>query len=263
MARFDSLPVEARLMIWRFAVPAVRPQRDPQVFRLTMDRVARAGDSQDIAPYHVLPVRGMKQQTARVRTMLSVHRESRAEALKYFPHVLTINDRTGAIIRFNRDVDLVLLEGLWYTSRRREPAAWEYDFLKKTSNYRIDDFNASIRHLGFGPGIGKFLHGYYDRDIWSVMMFLRTFTKLVAVYNCSYIDESTSNNLDWCTSDKANKWEVTKEPPLSILSWPDILRGMDQPAVNLFEIMIRLLLRESHKGRIPDPVLKSSHRKVC
>ncbi|KAI0157252.1 hypothetical protein GGR57DRAFT_61271 [Xylariaceae sp. FL1272] len=289
MAHFNTLPPELRLRIWGFVAPAVCPRRDAQVFELTLRIVTRpdneALDSDDEelygeetpydgVPYYVaLPgyrKNEMIMRTAGVRIMLSVHRESRAEALKYFPHALTIHDLTGAVIRFDRERDLVLLSAAppfhaLSTSPHQYYRHLDSMWFKQSRHYQIDNFTTSIRHLGFSNSLANLLRKgfeYQDDDIhfiWHIMMFLRPFTNLVAVYKLSDVKRLTNYELRWCASDKVNHWQTTDGFLSRVLCWPNLINntyyavtedtlhdGERDLPTNIFEIMTYLLLRESH-----------------
>ncbi|KAI1175169.1 hypothetical protein F4777DRAFT_551557 [Nemania sp. FL0916] len=203
MTGMSDLPIELRLMIWSL----VTAPYDPQVFHLEIEGLNPPEDG--AAPYQIRPGRFLRYSTADVRAMLSADRQCRAEALKWFPDTLTIDDETGATVRFNKERDMVFLNGYFGTG-----------WMESVRNHVIENFTTSIRHLGLGPRLDDFLQYYsrYPNDpnpptdpiepTWHVMKFLQPFKNLKHVYYC--IDENDYEedyDLRWCKSDKINRYE--------------------------------------------------------
>ncbi|KAI1120352.1 hypothetical protein F5Y10DRAFT_258613 [Nemania abortiva] len=189
-------------MIWSLvAAPC-----DPRVLALELE-IPKTSEN-GAAPYHIRPGRFLYDSTAGVRAMLSVDRQCRAEALKWFPDILTINDETGATIRFNKERDMVFLNGSFWT-----------DWMENGRTHVIENFTESIRHLGLGPPLDGFLHfhSHFPDDphppidpiepIWHVMKFLRPFKNLKLVYYCVDENDYEDYDLRWCASDKINHYE--------------------------------------------------------
>ncbi|KAI0165789.1 hypothetical protein GGR57DRAFT_512801 [Xylariaceae sp. FL1272] len=199
-AQFGRLPIELRFLIWSFVAPEVQPKRDPQVFALNL--IIPPGKEQ--APYHLRPISSLNTQTAGVRKMLSVHQESRAFALSLFPDALTVNDETGAIIRFDSDQDL------------------------DQSGYQIDNFSEVIQHLGLGPDLVEYINSYHYYQgaidpIWYTMKFLRSFENLDAVYySISALPRVPREELMFCVSHKAYRNVQTDGETPVVYCWPDL-----------------------------------------
>ncbi|KAI1332005.1 hypothetical protein F5Y16DRAFT_358308 [Xylariaceae sp. FL0255] len=220
-AKWSNLPAEMRLRIWGYFAPEVHRDRDPQIFSLTLTGTSR---SQDGIPYRISPSSALKKQTAAVRTMLSLHQESHAEAMKAFPDALIVDNVTGAMVRFQKHHDMVYLDGIfdveWMTS------SWDYTF---------DGFTDTVQHLGLGPKLDKFLtlQGTYSgkpiSPTWYLMKCLRPFKELGVVYYC--IDEQQHSSEDfelrWCASDKVNCHVQAGSEGLVIFCWPDLIHNED------------------------------------
>ncbi|KAH9905444.1 hypothetical protein F4778DRAFT_708657 [Xylariomycetidae sp. FL2044] len=222
------MSAELRLRIWGFVAPEVQFHRGPQVF--TLQLIIPDGPesgNENAPPYHIRPGPALKHQTRGVRTMLAVHQESRAEALKFFPDVLTIDDERGGIVRYDSDHDMVFLDGKF-------DAHW----MQKSSHYSIEGFTDSVQHLGLGPDLHKFLTFYVGPDVaksvnprWILMKFLRPFHCLGDVWWCveEHRDES-DYDMRWCASDKVNRyqqsWPMDDSDPAEkqaiIYCWPDL-----------------------------------------
>ncbi|KAI1115347.1 hypothetical protein F5Y14DRAFT_410970 [Nemania sp. NC0429] len=202
MGGFSDLPTKLRLMIWGLATAP----RDPQVFALQLE-IPKTTEN-GAAPYHIRPGRFLSYSTASVRAMLSADRQSRVEALKWFPDTLTVNDETGATVRFNRERDMVFLDGNFCIT-----------WMENVRAHVIENFTESIRHLGLGPRLDDFLLYYspFPDDphppidpldpIWHVMKFLSPFKKLKLVYHCVDENDYEDYDLRWCASDKINRYE--------------------------------------------------------
>ncbi|KAI1266010.1 hypothetical protein F5Y18DRAFT_426524 [Xylariaceae sp. FL1019] len=214
MPHFDDLSVELRLSIWRFAVPEVQPQRGPQVFALQISSSSEDNNN----PLSYPPWLRVENPDSG---------ESRSEALRWFPDVLTIDDEAGGTVRFNADRDLVLLDADFRTG-----------FMGRSWNYSIDYFTRSIRHLGFSRELYSFLYSsgrdkeIPDYPIWQLMKFLRPFQKLHSVYYCHDIRNFTLDNYEirWCASDKVNCFKTVEEDS-RLLCWPDLVEN-EEYAIN-------------------------------
>ena len=135
--RFNSLPPELRLKIWQYFCPELVSKSWMFQFQAVTQRRG---------PRHaeIWEAGSLAGDTERIRTVLSVDRDSRSWALKRFPDSLGIRGGRGAV-RFNKEVDVVHLEIV--------------------INYRIDslpsEFCQDVRYLstnqilfdpmGFGP----------------------------------------------------------------------------------------------------------------
>ncbi|CAJ2510082.1 Uu.00g059820.m01.CDS01 [Anthostomella pinea] len=230
-AQFSSLSTELCLHIWSFVAPEVHHGRAAQVFALQLI-IPNATETQawgaDVPPYHVRPGHVLKDQTAGLRTMLAVHRESRDEALRFFPDTLAVDEK-GGIVRYNSEHDMVFLDGKFN-------AHW----MERSWDYHLAGFTDSIQHLGLGPDLLKFLTFFvWDlskpvNPIWYLMRFLRPFNALDVVYYA--IEESrhaTHHALRWPAPDKMHrhlqvfsKAAVKPAEPSSVMyCWPDLIEN--------------------------------------
>ncbi|KAI1324006.1 hypothetical protein F5Y16DRAFT_402853 [Xylariaceae sp. FL0255] len=196
-------------MIWSLVVA----QREPQVIALKLEIPEDYEDG--TAPYHIRPGRLLYNSTENIRTMLSFNRQSRAAALQWLPDTLTINGEMGATVRFNKQRDLVFLEG-----------------------------HFGPRHLGFSRELDRSLsfNSHYPDDphppndpikpIWHVMKFLRPFQNLKHVYYC--IEETGYEDYDlrWCASNKTNRYEQSVlhgwDEHFIAFCWPNLIYDGDK-----------------------------------
>ncbi|KAI1758882.1 hypothetical protein GGR53DRAFT_197286 [Hypoxylon sp. FL1150] len=95
--QFMRLPPELRERVWEFFNPDLKM---PRVFRLLHI---------DKSPSELWESGFLDQQTAPARAMLATYSESRAIAMKHYPHILKIRGGRG-ILRFHGEKDVILLD---------------------------------------------------------------------------------------------------------------------------------------------------------
>ena len=229
--RFSALPPEIRIHIWR-AVAPVDPRRGPQVLAFEM-----CGPDGRKGRMSVRPCPSLVRQTAGVRAVLAVHQESRAEAVRAFPHVLGRYDSDRIVVRFDAERDVVLLD------RPHDSSSSSSTSASASSSSRQDEgrggpeisgvFSRQIRQLAVGPRFFDF-YRLSLKHPQSLMRFLKPFNRLTVVYyalDASVLEEASGS---WCTSagvhhfyqaetDEGNRKSPSRRQEV-LYCWPDLVR---------------------------------------
>lgn len=166
--RFCRLPPELRRRVWELFCPEIVTAA--RIFPLTMasPEKRREGRAQD----SFRPV--LCSVTLRMRRLLAVNQESRAIALQAAPDSLPIGVfrgemRTTGTVRFNRDRDIIILNGESLSRLRR----------------RCLDFTDSVKNLGVEAyPVGLRYETWRDRDIRTYRDALGRFPNLKRLYSC-------------------------------------------------------------------------------
>ncbi|KAK8073394.1 zinc finger domain-containing protein [Apiospora phragmitis] len=210
--RFFALPPEIRLLVWRCFAP-ICPGRGPQVLAFEAWRPdGRKGAKVAI------PCPSLVRQTASIRAVLAVNRESRFEALRAFPHTLGKYSCDKLAIRFDAERDVILLDKR--PKQECRPPIW---------GIPIQEFAEHIRQLAIGPH-------YFDKYRLNLrhprwlMRFLKLFERLVVVYyalDASVLEEASCA---WCVSTEVHQVykaeteasEKTLRRPEVLYCWPNL-----------------------------------------
>ncbi|KAF7562155.1 hypothetical protein G7046_g1993 [Stylonectria norvegica] len=216
---FCRLPYELRQRIWELFCPELRFK--PRVLDFTISPgTARHRDSTTPSAARIWTVHDgltLQDQTSNTRTILSVHQESRAMALRALPHTLSIDGGSGdAEIRFNRDADVILINGLRGAN--------------SDDIFHLPKFADEVKNVALG--------GWESSDRTSAEAFsnlVGNFGNLQSLFTCASSAAWRKKNLIWCTSDLANRFfsETFESEPgigedLEILyAWPDVYDHKD------------------------------------
>ncbi|KAK8102090.1 hypothetical protein PG984_015236 [Apiospora sp. TS-2023a] len=211
--RFSSLPPELRLQIWRYFAPIDR-RRAPHV--LAFELSLPPGRKQSI----VEPCPSLATQTAAIRAVLAVNRESRTEARKAYPHTMTLRDGT-LVVSFNRDLDVVLVDTV--DPEGQLLAGWEEG---------VRGFTDQVRQLAVGPRYFNQFRLFNMHPGW-LLGFLAPFGRLSVAYYALTACVLDDAECSWCVSDKVNSFyrsETTdkgKRPYRleAMYCWPNLLVG--------------------------------------
>ncbi|KAH7259458.1 uncharacterized protein BKA55DRAFT_562572 [Fusarium redolens] len=214
--QFGRLPSELRNTIWEFFCPELCARYRVLDFQISYG-TARHPDSASSFVWTVRDGIALGDQTKNLRTVFAVHKESRALATNAFPDSLSMDAGSGdATVRFNRNSDVVLMNGLIYSHGKML--------------FHLPGFASEIKHFALGgPNILDDLSGP------DVPGLLRQFTQL----ECFYVNVSSTDckksTLAWCTSDLINRYQTQtyeKQPGLGedlqfLWCWPDLQRHPD------------------------------------
>ncbi|KAF5685661.1 hypothetical protein FDENT_6132 [Fusarium denticulatum] len=214
--QFGRLPSELRNTIWELFCPELCARHRVLDFQISYGTALHP----DAASSFVWTVRdgiALGDQTKNLRAVFAVHKESRALATNAFPDSLSIDAGSGdATVRFNRNSDVVLMNGLSCAPGRMV--------------FHLPGFASEVKNFALGgPNILDDLSGP------DVPALLRQFTQL----ECFYVNVSSTDcqksTLGWCTSDLINRYQTQtyeKQPGLGedlqfLWCWPDLQRHPD------------------------------------
>ncbi|KAI1813683.1 hypothetical protein GGS20DRAFT_552406 [Poronia punctata] len=219
--RFSLLPTELRHMIWEQVDPYLKTKG--RVFTVT-DSFGEDEIEDGIA---------LDDQTAPARTLLSINRESRAIALKYYPDVFRIQKGRGHV-RFNRNYDVVHLVSTNPASSPvfRSRACEDVKYLAIHSDnwpHRIE--TGALSGMKSLEAVFFLLDGNF-----------------LAVSEREIEKRTGYRQLEWSVSDSARKFHIPPEAPdsergddmVQLFCWPDTtqhatfadLVGEDHPLMN-------------------------------
>ncbi|KAI1008899.1 hypothetical protein LB504_001308 [Fusarium proliferatum] len=214
--QFGRLPSELRNTIWELYCPELCARHRVLDFQISYGTALHP----DAASSFVWTVRdgiALSDQTKNLRAVFAVHKVSRALATNAFPDSLSIDAGSGdATVRFNRNSDVVLMNGLSCPPGRMV--------------FHLPGFAGEVKNFALGgPNILDDLSGP------GVPALLRQFTQL----ECFYVNVSSTDcqksTLGWCTSDLINRYQTQtyeKQPGLGedlqfLWCWPDLQRHPD------------------------------------
>ncbi|EXK34615.1 hypothetical protein FOMG_09998 [Fusarium oxysporum f. sp. melonis 26406] len=214
--QFGRLPSELRNTIWELFCPELCARHRVLDFQISYG-TALHPDSASSFVWTVRDGIALGDQTKNLRTVFAVHKESRALASNAFPDSLSIDAGSGdATVRFNRNSDVVLMNGLSCPPGRMV--------------FHLPGFASEVKNFALGgPNILDDLSGP------DVPALLRQFNQL----ECFYVNVSSTDcqksTLGWCTSDLINRYQTQtyeKQPGLGedlqfLWCWPDLQRHPD------------------------------------
>lgn len=183
--RFSALPPELRLQIWRAFAP-IDLRRSPQV--LAFELRLPAGRKQSV----VQPCPSLANQTAAVRAVLAVNRESRTEACKTYKHTMDLCDGE-LVVRFDRDRDVVLVDT---AEPGQSLAGWEHGVL---------GFTDEVRQLAVGPRYFNQFRLFNTHPGW-LLRFLSPFGRLGVVYYTLTACVLDDADCAWCVSGEVHSF---------------------------------------------------------
>ncbi|KAF9772450.1 hypothetical protein IL306_009835 [Fusarium sp. DS 682] len=215
--QFGRLPSELRKTIWEFFCPELCARYRVLDFQISYG-TATHPDSASSFVWTVRDGIALEDQTKNLRAVFSIHKESRALATNAFPDSLSIDSEPSgdAIVRFNRNSDVVLMNGLSCPPGRMV--------------FHLPDFASEIKNFALGgPNILDDLSGP------DVPALLSQFTQLEHFYVCVSSTDCQKSSLAWCTSDLINRYQTQtyeKQPGLGedlqfLWCWPDLERHPD------------------------------------
>ncbi|KAG7284618.1 hypothetical protein NEMBOFW57_009223 [Staphylotrichum longicolle] len=202
--QFKRLPFELRHQIWEWFCPDLTAKSRVYWFHALWTR-RRSGRYDMVVGEGPL----LEQQTRPARAMLAVHQESRQLALKAFPDTLSFDNH--GILRFNAARDVVFLDST------------ETMMLVLEALPTIPGFSEHIRNLALEPPVLTDLESRAS-DVFG------GFENLKTVYYSIYPNEHKPQQVQWCTSDKVNRYSVAtfeEQPGLGedgqhLFCWPDV-----------------------------------------
>ncbi|KAF5025445.1 hypothetical protein F66182_2468 [Fusarium sp. NRRL 66182] len=232
--QFSRLPIELRHRIWELFCPELRARYRVLDFIISYG-TARHPEAATSFVWTVRDGLALEDQTKNLRTVLAVHKESRALATNAFPHSLSIDAGSGdAIVAFNQDSDVVLVNDFTYREGRNV--------------YHLPAFASEIKNLALGgsnilDNLGAF----------TIPTFLDQFSQLETFFVSISSASCRRSSLAWCTSDFVNHYQTQtyeKQPGLGedlqfLWCWPDLQRHPD---------FARFQISRDAWDNLPDPM---------
>lgn len=241
---FKDLPTEIRHRIWEWFCPELRARSRLLEFRLVR-RPTGVMDFDEPQTWILQDDITLNDSTKALRTLLAVCQESRELALAKVPHALAFDagPNGDAIVRFNRDKDVIALNG---------PSMAD---LAHGDELLLGNFREEVRSFSF-PGWkskDEFDHG-------GLAYLIRQFTQVDSVFGCMSSGDCRKNQLGWCKSDLVNRQYIQtfeKEPGLGedlefYFCWAD---QRNHPDFAKFQIPSELI------GTIPRPIAQACQEK--
>ncbi|RSL54598.1 hypothetical protein CEP54_009808 [Fusarium duplospermum] len=244
--QFCRLPIELRQRIWELFCPELRARHRVLDFTISYG-TARHPDAASAFVWTVRDGIALDDQTRTLRTVLAVHQESRAMATNAFPHSLSMDAGAGdAVVRFNRDSDVVLINALGSPEGNHV--------------FHLPEFGSEIKNLAIGGW-----NSLDEIDGTAVSNFLVKFDQLESFFLCLSSGNCRKSRMAWCTSDLINHYHVQtfeRQPGLGenlqwLYCWPDLRNHADfakfqmqrdEDLDNLPEPLDGLLLRKGVKA---------------
>ncbi|TPX16524.1 uncharacterized protein E0L32_003818 [Thyridium curvatum] len=214
--QFKRLPPEMRQRVWEMFCPDLLA--NPRVYTVLL----QYEDSTYLAEGPTL-----SQQTAPARTVLAVHRESRALALRRLPDSFNIESQ-DAIVRFNKESDVVYMAGhIPILTTRKLPK-------------RIRDFCANIANIAL-DGVAFGLGSFDPQKLQSILQSLPSLKSVFLRFDDTMVEAVHSH---WCTSDMVHNYYIQtdeEEPGLgelredyeTIFAWPNLTKNREWAEQNI------------------------------
>ncbi|KAK2609704.1 hypothetical protein N8I77_003193 [Diaporthe amygdali] len=212
--KFMQLPPEIREMVWNAFCPDL--EAESRVFELHLQTII----SPPGAVHLPLIVRGvvagahLEDQTAPMRTVMAVHRESRALGLKSAPHELSLSQ--GELVRYHEERDVLFV-------------SWQQEVLMRGIALRFQELGISAQNLAFENDL---ILGCVD-DLVDLVYLLPELRRLFLLEEQIDLDESNISPREyaWAGSHNVHKYRVDVEeegeaglmsPVSRIFCWPDL-----------------------------------------
>ncbi|KAF4463979.1 sarcoplasmic reticulum histidine-rich calcium-binding precursor [Fusarium albosuccineum] len=209
--QFCRFPIELRQRVWDFFCPELRARHRVLDFGISYGTARHPGGG-DLPVWTVRDGLALEDQTRNLRTVFAVHQESRAMAAKAFPHSLSIDAGEGdAVVAFNRDTDVVLINGLGTPP--------------SNSIFHLAGFASEIKKLALGGW-----ETLDDVDGSAAASLVSKFELLEDFFICLSSSNCRKAHMAWCTSDLVNHYltqTYEKEPGYGedlqfLYCWPDL-----------------------------------------
>ncbi|KAJ4387872.1 hypothetical protein N0V93_008475 [Gnomoniopsis smithogilvyi] len=170
---FMKLPLELREMIWKRFCPDL--STDPRVYELCF-----SGRWPKFAAW-------VEDQNAPLRTVLAVHKETRALGHKFAPHLIRLPSNHG-VAACHMERDIIMVD--WVFDHRYCPGAGELEALNKAA--------PGLQNLAVRTGVTLFDGGPDLDRLYS----------LKNVFVSQDTDIIPTRGLTWCLSDKTRSYHV-------------------------------------------------------
>ncbi|KAK6082981.1 hypothetical protein SCUP515_02215 [Seiridium cupressi] len=210
--QFRRLPIELRYHIWYFFDPYMRAPARVFNFQLVKTRYDK--------PLSVWPGATLTQQITPAKTILSVHRESRALASKFYPDTAALG---GETIPVHKARDIFRFEGPWQEELGSHQDGSIASILKGVRQVALDRGDADQ---------------YDDEDITQLIS-NSTFADLPdleTIYLCHSASECRTEDIQWSVLDSTHKFYLRTEQEQSgvgedlqyMYCWPSITNEVEE-----------------------------------
>lgn len=200
---FMKLPAELREMVWKAFCPDLIA--GPRLLEIYL---------MELPHPRLLPGPALENQTAPMRTLLAVNRESRGLVLKSSPHTFSLS--AGEIIRYHEEKDIIHV----VTSSRCDDAA----FL-----LAIQELGDSLQNLAFS-------FKFFDNILVDACYLLPSVRRLFVLFDESELQDVPVKDYAWTVSENVHhyysKTQEDGEAGLvntieSMFCWPDLDKHRD------------------------------------
>ncbi|KKY33156.1 hypothetical protein UCDDA912_g06890 [Diaporthe ampelina] len=212
--KFMQLPPEIREMVWAAFCPDLGSE--PRVFELHLHTII----SPPGAVHLPMVVRGivagpqLESQTAPMRAVLAVHRESRALALKSAPHELSLSN--GELVRYHEERDVLFV-------------ALQEDILLRGIALRFQELGIEAQSLAFPTNLAI----SYADDVVDLMYLLPQMRRIFILNEEDDLDDLGVHFRDyaWVATKMVHRYRLDTEeegeaglvsPVGRIFCWPDL-----------------------------------------
>lgn len=217
---FSRLPPELRNLIWEdFCPDLTAPSRIVDFYVSPgSGRHQLYASEATKKSWTIKPGMFLYQQTLALRTVLSVHKESRANALRVVPDTVAMDAGHGdALVRFNKDHDVAMVDGI--------------DDSRSSITVHLPDFGDEVKNLALHSRGGDF--GNLDRE--TVSRFLSQFSHLETLLVCTAARSHSMEHLTWSTSRLIHHYTMQNtelrpgfgEDITVLYCWPDLINHGD------------------------------------
>ncbi|KAF7552050.1 hypothetical protein G7Z17_g4598 [Cylindrodendrum hubeiense] len=218
-SQFSQLPPELRQRVWEYFCPEIMLRS--RIFDFVVaPGTARHAEFSVPTTARLWTVRDwltLEDQTKSIRTLLSVHQESRGIALNQFPDCLSLDAGSGdAIVRFNKEKDVAVIHGL--RGAEAEDVFYLSGFAEHVKNGGLAGWESSD-----------------DIDPEALVHMIQPFSILESFFFCTTSGPCRKDALAWCTSDLVNRQYIETfenahgggENLQFLYSWPDLVNHGD------------------------------------
>lgn len=212
--KFMQLPPEIREMVWAASCPDLGSE--PRVFELHLHTII----SPPGAVHLPNVVRGivagpqLESQTASMRAVLAVHRESRALALKSAPHELSLSN--GELVRYHEERDVLFVD-------------MQEDILLRGIALRFQELGIEAQNLAFPASLAM----AYTDDVVDLMYLLPQTRRLFILNESDDLSDMgvRFGDYSWANTEMVHRYRLDTEeegeaglmyPINRIFSWPDL-----------------------------------------
>lgn len=208
--KFMQLPPEIREMVWAAFCPDLGPE--PRVFELHLHTVISPPGAVHLPMlvHGIVAGPHLESQTAPMRAVMAVHRESRALGLKSAPNELSLS--RGEVVHYHEERDVLFVQ-------------WDDEILLRGIALRFQELGIEAQNLAFPSDLGK----NYADDLVD-FMYLLPQTRRVFILD-DEDDLLRDQDYYWAVAEMVHKYrlDAEEEGPTGLADqisrlfcWPDL-----------------------------------------